>query len=185
MSGQKNIDTFALNPETSISKFQERKKNGQPVFDISWTRDLFPNHSTTLDLRQLEALASRQPLDVDTKSLWESRIMTEAYKSGDISTKYDKYLHSNAGLRKALNALDQYGLAFITDVPQEEMAVQEIGERIGPLRHTFYGRTWDVKSKPNAENVAYTATELGLHMDLLYVKHMTLHGANVDLSAVT
>jgi alpha-ketoglutarate-dependent taurine dioxygenase len=41
--------------------------------------------------------------------------------------------------------------------------------RIGNLRDTFYGRTWDVKSVPEAKNVAYTAQYLGLHMDLLYM----------------
>jgi hypothetical protein len=41
-------------------------------------------------------------------------------------------------------------------VPSGEESVINIGTRIGPLRDSFYGRTWDVKSVPNAKNVAYT-----------------------------
>ena len=66
-----------------------------------------------------------------------------------------------------MNALDTFGLAFITDTPRQEDSVERLGQSIGPLRHTFYERMWDVKDKPQAENIAYTATELGLHMDLL------------------
>lgn len=94
-------------------------------------------------------------------------MITDLYTAGDILTKFDDYVHSQDAFRKILRSLNHYGLAFITDVPGDEKAVERIGEKIGPLRHTFYGRTFDVKDKPDAENVAYTATELGLHMDLL------------------
>lgn len=67
----------------------------------------------------------------------------------------------------AMLQLQDYGLVLIDGVPELETSVERIGERIGPLRDTFYGRTWDVKDKPNAENVAYTSKHLGLHMDLL------------------
>jgi hypothetical protein len=46
--------------------------------------------------------------------------------------------------------------------------VEKIANRIGILQHTFYGATWDVRSKPRAENVAYTSKFLGLHQDLMY-----------------
>ena len=38
------------------------------------------------------------------------------------------------------------------------------------IKNTFYGETWDVRSIPNAKNVAYTHQHLGFHMDLLYMK---------------
>ncbi|CAG8432769.1 502_t:CDS:2 [Diversispora eburnea] len=41
-------------------------------------------------------------------------------------------------------------------------------ERIGTIRSTFYGKTFDVISIPGAKNIAYTNLSLGLHMDLLY-----------------
>ncbi|KAK5242008.1 hypothetical protein LTR16_008840, partial [Cryomyces antarcticus] len=60
---------------------------------------------------------------------------------------------------------------FLRNVPDSEVEVERIAGRIGNLRDTFYGRTWDVKSVVNAKNIAYTHQYLGLHMDLLYMKH--------------
>ncbi|EGY19028.1 gamma-butyrobetaine,2-oxoglutarate dioxygenase [Verticillium dahliae VdLs.17] len=43
------------------------------------------------------------------------------------------------------------------------------GEGHFAAAETFYGNTWDVVSKPRAENVAYTSEYLGLHSDMLYL----------------
>lgn len=79
----------------------------------------------------------------------------------------DDYLNSEQGLYTVLKLLNDYGLVFIDDV-QGEFAVERLTERIGEIRQTFYGRSWDVKSVEQAKNVAYTSQSLGLHMDLLY-----------------
>jgi len=71
-------------------------------------------------------------------------------------------------LYDGLKQLQLYGLVFLRNVPDSEKAIEDIGGRIGPLKNTFYGLTWDVKSVPQAKNVAYTHQYLGLHMDLLY-----------------
>ncbi len=83
---------------------------------------------------------------------------------------YNSYMKSEKSLHEALTQLSRYGLLFLSDVPSSEESVINIGTRIGPLRDSFYGRTWDVKSVPNAKNVAYTHQNLGLHMDLLYMR---------------
>jgi alpha-ketoglutarate-dependent taurine dioxygenase len=57
---------------------------------------------------------------------------------------------------------------LVTDVPQEKGKVQRVASRIGDQQDTIYGWTWHVKSKPRAENVAYTNQFLGLHQDLMY-----------------
>ncbi|KAL9626315.1 MAG: hypothetical protein Q9164_007902, partial [Protoblastenia rupestris] len=68
-----------------------------------------------------------------------------------------------------MSALHRDGLIFITKVDANEEAVSKMAERIGPLRNTFYGSTWDVRSVAKAKNVAYTNQHLGFHMDLLYM----------------
>jgi alpha-ketoglutarate-dependent taurine dioxygenase len=83
---------------------------------------------------------------------------------------FDEYMHSNTGLARALHLLWRYGLIFIKDVPSEENAVADLANRVALLRNTFYKPTWDVRSKPNAENVAYTSRTLNFHQDLLYMK---------------
>lgn len=83
---------------------------------------------------------------------------------------YQDFMSGGAKYRQALTALAEYGLIFLRDVPSSEETVQEMAGKIGFLLTTFYGKTWDVRSKPNAENVAYTNSYLGLHQDLLYMR---------------
>lgn len=47
--------------------------------------------------------------------------------------------------------------------------VEAIAIRIGPLRNTFYGSTFDVRIVLEAKNVVYTNQFLGFHMDLMYM----------------
>jgi alpha-ketoglutarate-dependent taurine dioxygenase len=72
-------------------------------------------------------------------------------------------------LKSAVAALRRDGLIFVKNVPPEASSVGKVAERIGPLRNTFYGTTWDVRSVTDAKNVAYTSKYLGFHMDLLYM----------------
>ncbi|KAH7318273.1 hypothetical protein B0I35DRAFT_324694, partial [Stachybotrys elegans] len=73
------------------------------------------------------------------------------------------------GLIQAVGDLCRLGIVIITDVPKEEASVNEITTRIAPIMETFYGLTFDVKVKPDAENVAYTNDYLAPHQDLLYL----------------
>lgn len=79
----------------------------------------------------------------------------------------DEYLHTDQGLYTALKHLNDYGLVFLDNV-QGEFTVERLVERIGEIRNTFYGKSWNVKNVEQATNVAYTSQALGLHMDLLY-----------------
>ncbi|CAF3071381.1 unnamed protein product [Rotaria socialis] len=84
----------------------------------------------------------------------------------DLHVKCDDYLHSDQGLYTALKLLNDYGIVFIDNV-QGEFTVECLAERIGVIRHTFYGKTWDIQNVNQPINIAYTSLELGLHMDLL------------------
>lgn len=85
---------------------------------------------------------------------------------------YDDFMAGNTGYREAMWTLQQYGIIFLHHVPNAETTVEELAGKLGSLQETFYGRTWDVRSKPNAENVAYTNSYLGLHQDLLYMDNV-------------
>ncbi|EFX01752.1 gamma-butyrobetaine hydroxylase [Grosmannia clavigera kw1407] len=70
---------------------------------------------------------------------------------------------------RALLDLYQLGILIVDRVPETETAVLDVANAIGNIQHTFYGETWDVVSKPDAENVAYTNVFLCLHQDLMYM----------------
>jgi len=82
-------------------------------------------------------------------------------------TDYNDFLRDDKTFFGALEQLHDQGLTLITGVPESEVSVEEIVGRIGPIENTFYGKTWDVRDKPDARNVAYTSHFLGMHMDLL------------------
>ncbi|KAL2270711.1 hypothetical protein VTJ83DRAFT_82 [Remersonia thermophila] len=99
---------------------------------------------------------------------WDRASYEALLAEGRCRVSYNDWVQDEAAFFEALRDLSQTGLIFVTDVPQDEASVERIATRIGPLMHTFYGWTWDVRSKPQAENVAYTNVFLGLHQDLMY-----------------
>ncbi|KAJ5698777.1 hypothetical protein N7462_000782 [Penicillium macrosclerotiorum] len=82
---------------------------------------------------------------------------------------YNDYMHDDATFTAAMRNLSRLGLIFVKDVPDSREMVEQIATRMGPLRNTFYGATWDVRTVPQAKNVAYTNQHLGFHMDLMYM----------------
>lgn len=82
---------------------------------------------------------------------------------------YEDYMHSDKKFTRAMKSLASLGLIFVKDIPSSREMVEKIATRMGPLRNSFYGSTWDVRTVPEAKNVAYTNQHLGFHMDLLYM----------------
>ena len=60
------------------------------------------------------------------------------------------------------------GFGLLRQVPCTPGMVAEVGDRLGFVRVTNYGRLFDVKSVPNPTNLAYTAVGLGVHSDNPY-----------------
>ena len=73
-----------------------------------------------------------------------------------------------AAERRWLGALLDHGFALLRQVPPKPGMVAEVGDHIGIVRRTNYGRLFDVISKPDPNNLAYTALALGVHTDNPY-----------------
>ena len=116
--------------------------------------------------RVIETGNARPRAHLPKRKLWNAQTLGDQVED----VEYDAYMQDDNVLLKALRTLHSHGLLFLSNVPGEEASVSRIAERIGPLKHTFYGQTWDVRSVPEAKNVAYTAQDLGFHMDLLYMQ---------------
>ncbi len=67
-----------------------------------------------------------------------------------------------------LTRLLQDGLAFLDEVPATEAAILEAMPLVGRVLETNYGLTFDVRSVPQPENLAYSDLGLGLHTDNPY-----------------
>ncbi len=69
---------------------------------------------------------------------------------------------------RLLTGLSDYGFALLHKVPTEPGQVAAVGDRLGHVRVTNYGRLFDVVSLPNPNNLAFTAVGLGVHTDNPY-----------------
>ncbi|CAG7915859.1 unnamed protein product [Penicillium olsonii] len=82
---------------------------------------------------------------------------------------FDDYINEDSKFAAAMQSLRRTGLVFVDNVPESRDMVEKVATRMGPLRNTFYGSTFDVRTVPEAKNVAYTNQFLGFHMDLMYM----------------
>ncbi|KAF2146480.1 uncharacterized protein K452DRAFT_282654 [Aplosporella prunicola CBS 121167] len=139
--------------------------------EIRWRNDVpgFPaEHKTTFSLKPVENAVPDSiyhPLEPVERRIWDSATITAQNKWTD----YNEYMTSDTALESTLSHLGRYGLVFLHNVPDSEDSVENVISRIGIPKRTFYGQTFDVKSRPQAKNIAYTHQRLGLHMDLMYV----------------
>ncbi|GAB2726247.1 TauD/TfdA family dioxygenase [Halomonas garicola] len=83
-----------------------------------------------------------------------------------VSVDHADFTGSAEGERAWLDALLRDGLVLLDNGPLADEEVSRLAERIGPLRPTNFGARFDVRSKPNPNNAAYTAIGLAPHTDL-------------------
>ncbi|KAG9238263.1 hypothetical protein BJ875DRAFT_368282 [Amylocarpus encephaloides] len=166
-STQKHFQTTDIPDNISVKRLLE-KPNGN--IEVKWWNDIpgFPEDHVSVfppdnfDKKSPTFLRQRSPSGY---SLWNAQGIRRRFEYID----YHEYMTTDVGLHRALLRLTFDGLLLLRGVPESEESVARIANRIGVIRNTFYGRTWDVKSVPDAKNVAYTSRYLGLHMDLLYM----------------
>ncbi|KFY14540.1 hypothetical protein V492_02566 [Pseudogymnoascus sp. VKM F-4246] len=169
---QKVFETPKIPSNISYKSVTE-SKDGKSI-SVTWENDIpgfAPEHTSTYEKKELErydnnpvAVENLQANEADSYKIWNRDQVSEKIQFID----YDKSMEDDKTLYEVLKQLRLYGLVFIKNVPGEN-GPAAMGKRIGRLRDTFYGETWDVKSVPQAKNVAYTHQFLGFHMDLLYM----------------
>lgn len=144
------------------------RNNSDGSVTVAWQNDIpgYENHHSTYTSHfitsslvcpsRLSALHNRKQEIV----LWDQNIMA----THSTPTDYKTFIGSSAALYRALITLQKFGLIFLCNVPSQSDAINHISNRIGLIRNTIYGSTWDVRSVPSAKNAAYTSTTLGFHM---------------------
>lgn len=177
-SGQRNFSTTDLHDTPEI---ENAKLHHDGSLEIIWANDgpsggaphksLYP--ATELRDWQVNSAWQRGSMGhSDPKRiLWNRTSYESLLAAGRCRISYQDWMDPSdnpAAFQAALTDLRRTGLIFVTDVPPDEQSVERVANRIGPLQETFYGRTWDVRNKARAENVAYTDKFLCLHQDLMY-----------------
>lgn len=169
-SGQKRFATCDIDDNPAVQSC--RVLDGGAALEIVWADDFMSRgaeHTSVLPLDLLHRLFTNEKIPESyspQRFLWDRATIQQDMHARTIS--YADWMAGGPPFAAALLALAQWGLVLVKGVPSSRDAVEAIANQIGALQATFYGRTWDVVSKPRAENVAYTNEFLCLHQDLMY-----------------
>ncbi|XP_045413653.1 gamma-butyrobetaine dioxygenase [Lemur catta] len=84
---------------------------------------------------------------------------------------FEDVLRNDEHAYKWLSTLKKVGIVRLTGASDKRGEVSKLGKRIGFLYLTFYGHTWQVQDKIDANNVAYTTGKLSFHTDYPALHH--------------
>ncbi|KAM0561584.1 hypothetical protein ACHAPJ_002752 [Fusarium lateritium] len=173
-SGQKSYATTAIPSDISI---QNIRKTSDGV-GISFKNDMYKNHEMILPWSSIEKALGHKPVEKmpyprqdavypkTGRTFWDKSTIQNRIRKID----YHEFMKGDDAFWHTLLDLSNLGLVFLKNVPHDENSIVNVTTRIANIKETFYGRTFDVRAKPDAENVAYTSGYLGLHQDLLYLE---------------
>ncbi|KAJ8333960.1 hypothetical protein SKAU_G00412790 [Synaphobranchus kaupii] len=108
--------------------------------------------------------AQQEELFLNKRAHWGSDLQIP-------TASFEEVLHDNKAALDWLMALRKVGIIFLKGAPVKQGQVARLSQRIGYLRLTFYGHTWQVQDKLGANNVAYTSGKLSLHTDYPALHH--------------
>ena len=112
--------------------------------------DIFKEFSNIDEIKQIE------------KMKWDSSF------SEQNTFEFDENLFETNEMYKALINFYQYGFVIFKNVPTKDNFIVKFANSIGSVRRTNFGEFFDVKSKPNPNDLAYTSLPLAPHTDNPY-----------------
>ncbi|UNI18561.1 hypothetical protein JDV02_004821 [Purpureocillium takamizusanense] len=177
-SGQKSFASTEIPVDIGIADVRALDEGLAITFDNDMARDGEHHHETVLPWTSVEMALKRRtvkdmPLPRKRSVLrrtgvqyWDAATLGRHVRSID----YAAYMEDGGeAFWDAVIDICRLGIVYLHNVPRDEESVVRITTRMANIRETFYGRTFDVRAKPDAENVAYTSGYLGLHQDLMYL----------------
>ena len=149
LSNKINPKKYSLNKEGKL-EIEWNEGNHTSFYDQKWLR----NNCYTLKNKSKYS---------SPYQLWDGSLSKDL-KS--ISIDHDEIINSDEGLIKWLELLHHKGIAIVKNAPIEKKTAFPILNRISHTRETFFKTPFEVINVPKPNNSAYTAHELGNHMDL-------------------
>ncbi|WVQ82621.1 hypothetical protein IAT38_004753 [Cryptococcus sp. DSM 104549] len=157
----------AKGTQITLEKRHDSQGSSSTGLLVKWSE----SHTCHFDIPTLRSMIGTDATPWSRRSPF----LRQTWDASTISQTDIRFTYNNldTSLLPLLKRLQSFGLVVISDVPTNptgnvECKLREVMGKIGELRNTFYGETWNVKSMKQSKNVAYTSLDLGLHMDLLY-----------------
>ena len=117
-----------------------------PYVRLSWENDIpgfDSTHQTVLPVKDLLEVATLGAAPSPFRDSLGKHETWNAQSCSVANINYGDYMQNDITLHQTLRQLRSQGLLFVTNVPGVESSVSAIAERIGPVKETFYGYTWD------------------------------------------
>ena len=153
-NGQRLIDISELPAD---SRFQSVILREDGVLDVTFDPD---GHSCRYAPDWLRRFAE-PPADPFAPRLWRQGFEAPRFH-------YDAITASAEMKREWLTAVARDGIALVTGAPTAPETVCAIAELFGFVRHTNYGKLFDVVSVENPTNMAFSSAGLMVHTDNPY-----------------
>ena len=114
--------------------------------NIKWGKDIAgytPEHVTTLDLEVLRNINRSGSPSGSRKEFVPAQVLWTREPLNLPDYDYDTYMNDDGALYSVIKQLRTHGLAFVKNIPSLTETLATIATRIGPIKDTFYGYTWD------------------------------------------
>ena len=179
-SDKKEIHPFWLRERVTEEKFLD-KGTQQRLFDPTFLNTEININKANINDNYLEldfndGVSTRLNIDNITSEFSEEDRVIKSIKKikWDNSLKklksfeFKESIFENKEMYDLLVCFYQYGFVIIKNVPNNENFIIKFANSIGSVRRTNFGECFNVKSKPDPNDLAYTSLALAPHTDNPY-----------------
>ena len=166
VSGQRLINITDIDPEITIKNIALEDDDYKKVLIVTFSTDDYQSHFTSSWLLENCYCLNEQS---DSRSAKYKQLWHGSSFNNDLPKfNYAEFCDDLQTKITALKAVKDLGFCLLQKVPCEDKQVLKVIQQFGFIRDTNYGEIFEVRSKVNANNLAYTNLGLGCHLDNPY-----------------
>ena len=153
---QRLFDPTSLSSDISINKANINEKYLEIDFNDGVT--------SKLEIDKIALEFSKEDIVIKSieKTKWDSRLKNIK------NFQYQKDFYESKEMHDLLVSFYKYGFVIIKNIPISKNYIVEFANSIGSVRRTNFGEYFNVKSKPDPNDLAYTSLALAPHTDNPY-----------------
>lgn len=151
---QRLYEPSLLDEKIFIKEYSQNKNNLKIIFSDGKVGNYF--------MQDLLNEINLKDIIPDQKS-WKENLILPYHN-------YENFKRSSNLTINMLNDFHSLGFVIITHLSDKKGTVIDFAESLGPVRATNFGKYFDVISKPNPNDLAYTSLALSAHADNPYRK---------------
>jgi len=81
---------------------------------------------------------------------------------------FEQALEDDKVLYDWMVALEEYGITILKNTPKKLGQLERLAKKVSFIQVTHYGPYWQLRTRSNPNNIAYTPDQISLHSDLGY-----------------